>query len=145
MYETLSLPSLYIFSVEIGSAASPINFFCFWCYEQITLQLEPMFKRSITYKVQEDEGLEHKIVDFAKNTHYGDVRWYPSKGEAIYRYDYKVAASTPGEGVNDFVAFRLQNASVLLANRDLGLSLSLTHTHTALTYSLILMLSQPHR
>ena len=94
--------------------------------EQIALQLEPMFKRSITYKVQEDEGLEQKIVDFAKNTHYGDISWYPSKGQAIYRYDYKVPASTAGEGVNDFVGLQLQNASVLLANRDLGLSLTLS-------------------
>ena len=102
-------------------------YFC--CDKQVTIQLEPMFKRSITYKLMKDDDLEQRIVDFAKKTYYGDINWHPSQGQAIYRYDFKVPVSTPGEGVNDFTFFQPQNASVLRAKRNLGIFL------TALSYS----------
>ncbi|KAK1275151.1 hypothetical protein QJS04_geneDACA016022 [Acorus gramineus] len=75
---------------------------------QVTLQLEPMFKRSITNRFERDEGFENRISSFASLTEYGDITWYPSQGKVVFRDDFKVPITTKGKGLNDFTAFRPQ-------------------------------------
>ncbi|CAL9066402.1 L-gulonolactone oxidase 2-like [Musa acuminata AAA Group] len=75
---------------------------------QVTLQLEPMFKRSITNRVVSDVGFEQTISSYAVATYYGDISWYPSQRRVVYRDDIKVPITTKGKGVNDYLGFRAQ-------------------------------------
>ncbi|CAL9766615.1 unnamed protein product [Musa acuminata subsp. burmannicoides] len=70
---------------------------------QVTLQLEPMFKRSITNRVVSDVGFEQTISSYAVATYYGDISWYPSQRRVVYRDDIKVPITTKGKGVNDYL------------------------------------------
>ncbi|XP_020241497.1 probable L-gulonolactone oxidase 4 [Asparagus officinalis] len=85
---------------------------------QVTLQLEPMFKRSISYRVTEDADFEYSIASYAETTYYGDIGWYPSQGKVVYRDDFKLPVSAPGEGINDFVACQPQTPSLAIAARS---------------------------
>ncbi|CAA6675612.1 unnamed protein product [Spirodela intermedia] len=40
---------------------------------------EPMFKRSITYRVQRDQAFESTVSSFATTTEFGDIAWYPGR------------------------------------------------------------------
>ncbi|RZS07618.1 hypothetical protein BHM03_00038487 [Ensete ventricosum] len=80
---------------------------------KVTLQLEPMFKRSITNRVVSDVGFEQNISSYAVNTYYGDISWYPSQGRVVYRDDIKVPITTEGKGVNDYLGFRAQPTLVI--------------------------------
>lgn len=73
---------------------------------QVTLSLEPAFKRSITFNFTNDIGLENEYIEHAKKHEFADLQWYPSKNIAVYRYDDRVPLNTPGDGVNDFIGFR---------------------------------------
>lgn len=88
----------------------------------MTLQLVPMFKRWISYRVAEDTDFEHNIANYALSTYYGDIGWYPSQGIVVYRDDMKLPVSAPGEGVNDFVACQPQPPSLAIAARAAGAS-----------------------
>ncbi|ONK60178.1 uncharacterized protein A4U43_C08F15220 [Asparagus officinalis] len=83
---------------------------------QVTLQLEPMYKRSISYRVTEDTDFEYSIASYSKTTHYGDIGWYPSQGKVVYRDDVKVPISVPGEGINDLLSS--QPSSLVMAVRS---------------------------
>ncbi|KAK1275145.1 hypothetical protein QJS04_geneDACA016024 [Acorus gramineus] len=75
---------------------------------QVTLQLEPMFKCSITNRLERDEGFEHMISAFASATEYGDITCYPSQCRVVFCDDNKVPITTNGKGQNDFTGFRPQ-------------------------------------
>ncbi|XP_020241499.1 probable L-gulonolactone oxidase 4 isoform X2 [Asparagus officinalis] len=79
-------------------------------------QLEPMYKRSISYRVTEDTDFEYSIASYSKTTHYGDIGWYPSQGKVVYRDDVKVPISVPGEGINDLLSS--QPSSLVMAVRS---------------------------
>ncbi|KAK1300588.1 hypothetical protein QJS10_CPB13g00101 [Acorus calamus] len=67
-----------------------------------------MFKRSITNRLERDEGFEHMISAFESATEYGDITWYPSQRRVVFRHDIKVPITTKGKGQNDFTGFRPQ-------------------------------------
>lgn len=73
---------------------------------QVTLQLQPMFKRSIIYLLEGDASLEDNILHFGRNHEFGDVTWYPSQRKVLYRIDDRVSMNVSGDGVNDFIGFR---------------------------------------
>ncbi|KAM7260752.1 hypothetical protein ACFE04_026227 [Oxalis oulophora] len=81
---------------------------------QVTLELEPMFKRSITYVAKEDSDLGDQVVSFGNRHEFADVTWYPSQGKAVYRIDDRVASNTPGNGTFNYIPFRA-TASLVLA------------------------------
>ncbi|KAG6507459.1 hypothetical protein ZIOFF_032804 [Zingiber officinale] len=87
---------------------------------QVTLQLEPMFKRSVTNRVVPDVAFENSISSFAATTPYGDIIWYPSQAVVVYRDDFKLPVSTPGTGLNDFIGFRAQPTLVITSTRAAG-------------------------
>ncbi|WOK99202.1 L-gulonolactone oxidase 2-like isoform X1 [Canna indica] len=84
---------------------------------QVTLQLEPMFKRSVTNRIVTDVAFEQTISSFAATTPYGDIIWYPSQAKVVYRDDFKLPITSQGQGLNDFLGFRAQSTLVIAATR----------------------------
>lgn len=84
---------------------------------QVTLALEKEFKRSIRYNfTADDNNIENEFIEHGKKHEFGDITWYPSRHTAVYRYDDRVAISTPGDGVNDFIGF--QSNLILVSKSD---------------------------
>ncbi|CAN6451869.1 unnamed protein product [Victoria cruziana] len=73
---------------------------------QVTLQLEPMFKRSITNELVGDGGLEDYVEQFGRTTEFGDITWYPSQRRLSRRVDFRVPLTEPGNGQNDYAGYR---------------------------------------
>ena len=73
---------------------------------QITLQLEPIFKRSITYLTKDDSDLGDKVASFGHEHEFADITWYPSQHKVVYRVDDRVPTNTSGNGLYDFIPFR---------------------------------------
>ncbi|KAL6126367.1 hypothetical protein ACLB2K_074418 [Fragaria x ananassa] len=73
---------------------------------QVTLNLQPMFKRSITYLSKNDSDLGDQVLKFGKQHEFADILWYPSHHKAIYRVDDRVSSNTSGNGLYDFLPFR---------------------------------------
>ncbi|KAI3909506.1 hypothetical protein MKW92_053887 [Papaver armeniacum] len=73
---------------------------------QVTLRLEPMFKRSITMFQSNDSDLGEQAVSFGKEHEFADITWYPSQQKAIYRIDDRVSSDVSGNGLNNFIGFR---------------------------------------
>ncbi|KAJ7570894.1 hypothetical protein O6H91_01G138400 [Diphasiastrum complanatum] len=91
--------------------AAKVSFGVLGVISQVTLTLQPLFKRSVTNNFTSDDGLEDNIAPFGLQNEFGDVLWYPSMGKAIYRVDNRAVNTTRGDGVNDFIGFR-QTSSV---------------------------------
>ncbi|XP_019233161.1 PREDICTED: probable L-gulonolactone oxidase 6 isoform X1 [Nicotiana attenuata] len=81
---------------------------------QITLKLEPVFKRAITLSERNDSDLGDEAAVFGRKHEFADFTWYPSQRMVVYRIDDRVPANTPGNGLNDFLGFR-STASLVLA------------------------------
>ncbi|XP_002992203.2 L-gulonolactone oxidase 3 [Selaginella moellendorffii] len=97
---------------------------------QVTLSLQPIFKRSVTKFEASDINLEREILEFGKNHEFGDVSWYPSKYKVIYRADDRVPVSTSGDGVNDFTGFQPTLATAVEAQRILEEGFEISGDHT---------------
>jgi len=89
-------------------------------FVQITLKLEPLFKRSITYVTENDSNLEDQVVAFGQEHEFADIIWYPNQHKAVYRVDDRVPIHTSGNGVYDFVPFRSTPATQLQLLRTTG-------------------------
>ena len=87
---------------------------------QVTLQLEPMFKRSITNRVQRDEDFEKTVSSFAATTEFGDITWFPGQGKVVYRDDVRLPLTAAGKGKNDFQIFQPQLSVLAAALRKSG-------------------------
>ncbi|MED6173271.1 putative L-gulonolactone oxidase 6 [Stylosanthes scabra] len=73
---------------------------------QVTLKLEPMFKRSVTYLTKDDKDLGEELISFGREHEFADVTWYPSQKKAVYRVDDRVPVETSGDGLYNFIPFR---------------------------------------
>ncbi|KAJ0961049.1 hypothetical protein J5N97_000950 [Dioscorea zingiberensis] len=82
---------------------------------QVTLKLEPIFKRSITYIESDDSDIAAKVVDFGKQYEFADVSWLPGHKKVVYRVDFRVPTNTTGDGCIDF--FKSTAALTLEMNR----------------------------
>ncbi|KAH9328739.1 hypothetical protein KI387_000847, partial [Taxus chinensis] len=67
---------------------------------EITFGLEHMFKRSVSLSLEDDVGMEEKIVDFVKKHEFGDVWWYPAHRKVIWGEIRRVSADENGDGIN---------------------------------------------
>ncbi|XP_031493991.1 L-gulonolactone oxidase 2-like [Nymphaea colorata] len=73
---------------------------------QVTLKLEPMFKRSVTMVVRDDSDLDGTAVAFGGQHEFGDITWYPGQKKAVYRVDDRTSVHASGDGRMDFIPFR---------------------------------------
>ncbi|BBN13768.1 L-gulonolactone oxidase [Marchantia polymorpha subsp. ruderalis] len=83
----------------------------------ITLQLQPQFKRSITFVQKSDSDLESQILPNAWHNEFGDILWQPALKLAVYRLDNRVSLGTFGRGTNNFTGFQAQSSALIAANR----------------------------
>lgn len=90
-------------------------------FVQVTLKLEPLFKRSLTFLTKNDSDLGDKLINFGREHEFADVTWYPSQRKAVYRIDDRVPVNTPGNGVYDFTPFRSTPSATLALVRASGL------------------------
>ncbi|KAL6623036.1 hypothetical protein ACP70R_032915 [Stipagrostis hirtigluma subsp. patula] len=84
---------------------------------QVTLALQPMFKRSVRFEKCDDSDLAERAVAFAAEHEFADILWYPGHREAIYRIDDRVPVDVPGDGVYDFIGYRPISTAAIRANR----------------------------
>ncbi|GLJ23823.1 hypothetical protein SUGI_0452080 [Cryptomeria japonica] len=85
---------------------------------QVTLQLQPLFKRSITNLEKGDLDVENMVLTFGLQHEFGGISWYPSQGKAVYRVDDRVPMTVPGNGINDFTGFQPFFTSLLRTIRE---------------------------
>ncbi|ONK76184.1 uncharacterized protein A4U43_C03F24830 [Asparagus officinalis] len=85
---------------------------------QVTLRLQPLFKRSLTYIPQNDTDLADKALNFGNQHEFADIRWYPAQRMAIYRIDDRVPVNTTGNGVYDMIGLRSVPTSVVALVRS---------------------------
>ena len=87
---------------------------------QVTLALQPLFKRSISFLKLDDSDLAEQVASWGRLHEFGDITWLPEERKVIYRQDDRVDVSTPGNGLNDNLGFRPLSASDLVASRTQG-------------------------
>jgi len=87
---------------------------------QVTFQLQPMFKRSLTFVMQNDSDFGDQAVTFGEKHEFADFLWLPSQGKVVYRMDDRVPVNTSGNGLFDFFPFRPQLSVALAIIRSLG-------------------------
>ncbi|KDP28425.1 hypothetical protein JCGZ_14196 [Jatropha curcas] len=73
---------------------------------KVTFQLEPLFKRSISFVVKNDSDLADQAASFGRQHEFADITWYPSQHQAVYRTDDRVPINTSGNGKYDSIPFR---------------------------------------
>ncbi|KAL6658783.1 hypothetical protein ACP70R_002823 [Stipagrostis hirtigluma subsp. patula] len=84
---------------------------------QVTLELQPLFKRSVKFVTRDDTDMAEKLAVWGSLHEFGDVAWLPRQGKAIYREDDRVDVSSPGNGLNDYLGFRSQPTLGLITAR----------------------------
>ncbi|GLJ52427.1 hypothetical protein SUGI_1115210 [Cryptomeria japonica] len=67
---------------------------------QITFALEPMFKRSVSLRLEDDLGLEDRIEGFLRGYEFGIVYWYVAHGKSLMEEIDRVPVDVAGNGVN---------------------------------------------
>uniref|UniRef100_A0ACD5XGW2 Uncharacterized protein n=1 Tax=Avena sativa TaxID=4498 RepID=A0ACD5XGW2_AVESA len=77
---------------------------------QVTLALQPLFKRSVTFLERDDSDLEDQVAAWGGLHEFGDMAWQPGQGRVVYRKDDRVDVSSPGNGLNDHLALRSTSA-----------------------------------
>ncbi|KAM3698847.1 hypothetical protein ACB098_06G217500 [Castanea mollissima] len=73
---------------------------------QVTLKLQPLFKRSITYLTKNDSDLGDQVASFGHQHEFADIIWYPSQRKAVYRIYDRVSTNTSGNGLYNSNSFR---------------------------------------
>ncbi|TVT97239.1 hypothetical protein EJB05_57508, partial [Eragrostis curvula] len=111
---------------EIGSHdpdlnAAKVSLGVLGVISQVTLQLEPLFKRSLTFlKNDSDADLAEMVTVWGRHHEFGDISWLPAQGKVVLRKDDRVDVSTPGDGANNFLAFRPKPAADIIRVREEG-------------------------
>lgn len=87
---------------------------------QVTLSLEPSFKRSITYSFHDDASFQDRLLDVARKHEFADLTWFPSQHKVAFRFDDRVPSNASGDGINDFIGFQPNLMAVCAAIRATG-------------------------
>ncbi|KAF8682034.1 hypothetical protein HU200_045494 [Digitaria exilis] len=83
----------------------------------VTLALQPLFKRSVTFTERDDGDLAEQVAKFGYQHEFADIAWFPGHGRAVYRVDDRLPLSAPGDGLMDFIGFRATPTLGIQANR----------------------------
>ncbi|XP_010451223.1 PREDICTED: probable L-gulonolactone oxidase 4 [Camelina sativa] len=86
---------------------------------QVTFELQPMFKRSLTYDMINDSDFGDQAVSFGEKHEFADFIWLPSQGKVVYRIDDRVPLNTSGGGLFNFFPFRPQLSEALAIDRSI--------------------------
>nr|XP_043626987.1 probable L-gulonolactone oxidase 4 [Erigeron canadensis] len=73
---------------------------------QVTLRLQPIFKRSVTFITKNDTDLSDQAATFGKQHEFADMTWYPSQKRVVYRIDNRVSSNISGNGLWNHPGFR---------------------------------------
>ncbi|KAI5022189.1 hypothetical protein ZWY2020_058919 [Hordeum vulgare] len=84
---------------------------------QVTLAMQPLFKRSVTLVKRGDGDLPAQVTAWGRLHEFGDMTWLPQEGQVLYRQDDRVDVSSPGDGLNDLLFFRSTPTRGLVAAR----------------------------
>ncbi|KAF3341903.1 L-gulonolactone oxidase 2 [Carex littledalei] len=84
---------------------------------QVTLQLQPMFKRSLTYVTRNDSDLADQAISFGQQHEFADITWFPGQRKVVYRKDDRVSVNISGSGVFDYIGFRPTATLAIKVNR----------------------------
>ncbi|KAG0548807.1 hypothetical protein BDA96_01G199300 [Sorghum bicolor] len=84
---------------------------------QVTLALQPLFKRSVTFTERDDDDLAEQVAKFGYQHEFADISWFPGHRRAVYRIDDRLPLTAPGDGAMDFIGFRATPALVIQATR----------------------------
>uniref|UniRef100_M8CNJ2 L-gulonolactone oxidase n=1 Tax=Aegilops tauschii TaxID=37682 RepID=M8CNJ2_AEGTA len=76
----------------------------------VTLALQPLFKRSLTFLERDDSDLEDQVAAWGGLHEFGDLAWQPGRGKVVYRQDDRVDVSSLGDGLNDHPTLRSRAA-----------------------------------
>ncbi|CAI0418068.1 unnamed protein product, partial [Linum tenue] len=87
---------------------------------KITLKVEPLFKRSISFRKRSDTDLAHRAISFGRKHEFADISWYPYQHRAVYRNDDRVPLEVPGDGAYDFFPMRRALSSSSISSRATG-------------------------
>ncbi|KAL8208859.1 hypothetical protein R6Q57_008271 [Mikania cordata] len=85
---------------------------------QITLQLQPMFKRSVTLVTKNDTDLSDQVMVFGRQHEFADITWYPSQKQVVYRVDDRVSSNESANGLWDHPGFRATPSLALIILRS---------------------------
>ncbi|KAI3695197.1 hypothetical protein L1987_78187 [Smallanthus sonchifolius] len=85
---------------------------------QVTLKLQPMFKRTVTFVTKDDTDLSDQVATFGRQHEFADITWYPSQKRVVYRIDDRVSSDVSGNGVWDHPGFRAVPSLALLILRS---------------------------
>ncbi|XP_042493994.1 probable L-gulonolactone oxidase 6 [Macadamia integrifolia] len=108
-------------------SATQVSFGVLGVISQVTLRLEPLFKRSITYLEKNDSDLGDQVIEFGNQHEFADIQWYPSQQKAVYRIDDRVSSNISGNGQYDFIGFRSMPSLELAIIRSLEENQELTN------------------
>ncbi|KAK6137058.1 hypothetical protein DH2020_029203 [Rehmannia glutinosa] len=103
-------------TLEIGNPdldAAKVSLGVLGVITQVTLKLQPLFKRSVTYITKDDSHIGDEAVSFGRMHEFADFMWYPSQQRVVYRIDDRVSTNASGNGLNDFPGFRSTPSPVL--------------------------------
>jgi L-gulonolactone oxidase len=82
---------------------------------QVTLALQPQFKRSVTFVPRDESDMAEQVALWGALHEFADISWLPQDRKVIYREDNRVDVSTPGNGLFDFHAFWSLPADQIIA------------------------------
>lgn len=72
---------------------------------QVTLTMQPLFKRSVTLVRRDDSDFQEQVAVWGDLHEFGDITWLPHQRKVVYRRDDRVDVSTPGNGLYDLLLF----------------------------------------
>lgn len=102
------------FPTTISKLGSLVSFL------QVTLQLQPIFNRQVTYVTKNDSDLGDQVLSFGRQHEFADIGWFPSQKTALYRVDDRAPANASARGTYNFLGFRAMPSVLVLSQRALG-------------------------
>ncbi|XP_037464079.1 L-gulonolactone oxidase 2-like [Triticum dicoccoides] len=84
---------------------------------QVTLALQPLFKRSVTFVTRDDSDFADQVAVWGRLHEFGDMAWLPQQRKVLYREDDRVDVSSPGDGLWDSLLGRSIPTRLLVNGR----------------------------